>query len=110
MSDLEHFFRGNRRFPRYQTSCEGAHLAVRNRDAILPTFSGFPDFSSVQCKNEIRLSLFKIVIFTLKSIPMPFLINLNAKITFLYEQLHPFTFKSQNPEMSFLLFRIFHHS
>ena len=32
---------------------------VSHSDAILPTFSGFPDFSSVQCeKNEIRFSLF----------------------------------------------------
>ena len=27
------------------------------RDAILPTFSGFPDFSSVQCGNKIIFSL-----------------------------------------------------
>ena len=28
------------------------------RDAILPPFSGFPDFSSVQCENEILFFLF----------------------------------------------------
>ena len=28
------------------------------RDAILPTFSEFSDFSSVQCENEIIFSLF----------------------------------------------------
>ena len=31
------------------------HIQVLHtfRDAILPSFSGFPDFSSVQCENEI---------------------------------------------------------
>ena len=33
-------------------------IPAHNRDAILPTFSGFPDFSPVQCENEIRLSLY----------------------------------------------------
>ena len=33
-----------------------------SRDAILPAFSGFPYFSSVQCENEIKFSFFKIVI------------------------------------------------
>ena len=28
------------------------------RDAILPAFSGFPDFSSIQCENEIRFSFY----------------------------------------------------
>ena len=29
-----------------------------DRDAILPAFSGFPDFSLVQCENEIQFSFF----------------------------------------------------
>ena len=45
----------------------------------------FPDFSSVQCENEIRYSLFKLISFTFTYIPVPVTSILNAKITFLYE-------------------------
>ena len=41
------------------------------RDAIFPAFSRFPDFSSIQCEYEVNFSLFKIVIFTFESIPIP---------------------------------------
>ena len=43
---------------------DGLSKEVVFRDAILPTFCGFPDFSSVQCENEVRFSLFPMIIFT----------------------------------------------
>ena len=48
-------------------------------------FFGFPDFSSVQCENEMKFSFFKIIIFTFESMPIPDLSTLNGKITFLYD-------------------------
>ena len=49
-----------------------------SRDAILPTFSGYPDFSSVQCENEIRFSLFEIINFTFACTLSVFLYQFSA--------------------------------
>ena len=79
------------------------------------TYSGrpffvLPDFLSVQCKFLKIFSVFLINILIFYSIPMPIISILNTKITFHYGFLNPLTSKSENPEISFLLFRIFHLS